>query len=340
MPVTLCGEMAGNPLAAMALIGLGYRSLSMSAAAIGPVKAMTLALDAGKLAGALDSRSSTTATPKTAFGPARRLRRGGRRAYLKLQSAAPDGARANEQSMLPRRKDQRPRRPPRGHRRTGCRRRSTAIRWSSSAASGPSSSRSTRRSRELQRGGSRARGADRAPRRSGDGRRSPAARRKRSTSASWTLTETVRLLLLPKDAADEKSAILEIRAGTGGDEAALFAGDLFRMYQRYADLHGWKVEVLSESQGDAGGYKEIIANVDRQGRVRPAEVRVGRASRAARAGDRGERAHPHLGGDGRGAAGGRGRRHRHPAGGHPRRYARAPRAPAASTPTPPTRRCA
>jgi peptide chain release factor 1 len=79
------------------------------------------------------------------------------------------------------------------------------------------------------------------------------------------LAEKVRLLLLPKDAADEKSAIVEIRAGTGGDEAALFAGDLFRMYQRYADLHGWKVEVLSESEGDAGGYKEIIANITGKG---------------------------------------------------------------------------
>jgi peptide chain release factor 1 len=79
------------------------------------------------------------------------------------------------------------------------------------------------------------------------------------------LTEDVRLLLLPKDAADEKSAILEIRAGTGGDEAALFAGDLFRMYQRYADLHRWRVEILSESPGDAGGYKEIIANVTGRG---------------------------------------------------------------------------
>ena len=79
------------------------------------------------------------------------------------------------------------------------------------------------------------------------------------------LEEKIRLLLLPKDAADEKSAILEIRAGTGGSEAALFAGDLFRMYQRYADLHRWKVEVLSESEGDAGGYKEIIANVAGRG---------------------------------------------------------------------------
>jgi peptide chain release factor 1 len=79
------------------------------------------------------------------------------------------------------------------------------------------------------------------------------------------LEEKIRMLLLPKDAADEKSAILEIRAGTGGSEAALFAGDLFRMYQRYADLHKWKVEVLSESEGEAGGYKEIIANVTGKG---------------------------------------------------------------------------
>ncbi|MEX0853607.1 MAG: peptide chain release factor 1 [Bauldia sp.] len=79
------------------------------------------------------------------------------------------------------------------------------------------------------------------------------------------LTETVRQLLIPKDAADEKSAILEIRAGTGGSEAALFAGDLFRMYQRYATLRRWRVQVLSESPGEAGGYKEIIANVAGKG---------------------------------------------------------------------------
>jgi len=79
------------------------------------------------------------------------------------------------------------------------------------------------------------------------------------------LTSAVRVALLPKDAADEKSAMLEIRAGTGGSEAALFAGDLFRMYARYADLHGWKVNVLSESEGEAGGYKEIIAEVAGKG---------------------------------------------------------------------------
>ena len=79
------------------------------------------------------------------------------------------------------------------------------------------------------------------------------------------LETTIRLALLPKDAADAKSAILEIRAGTGGDEAALFAGDLFRMYARYADLHRWKVEVLSVSEGTAGGYKEIVAEVQGSG---------------------------------------------------------------------------
>nr|WP_210314758.1 peptide chain release factor 1 [Rhizobium sp. AQ_MP] len=75
----------------------------------------------------------------------------------------------------------------------------------------------------------------------------------------------IQILLLPKDAADEKSAILEIRAGTGGSEAALFAGDLFRMYERFASTKGWKVEVLSASDGEAGGYKEIIATISGRG---------------------------------------------------------------------------
>ena len=80
-----------------------------------------------------------------------------------------------------------------------------------------------------------------------------------------TLEHELKVQLLPKDAADEKSAILEVRAGTGGDEAALFAGDLYRMYQRFADRHGWKVNVLSASEGATGGYKEIIANVTGKG---------------------------------------------------------------------------
>jgi len=79
------------------------------------------------------------------------------------------------------------------------------------------------------------------------------------------LEHKVQILLLPKDAADDRNAILEIRAGTGGDEAALFAGDLFRMYERYAAAQGWKVEVVSASEGEMGGYKEIIASVSGKG---------------------------------------------------------------------------
>lgn len=79
------------------------------------------------------------------------------------------------------------------------------------------------------------------------------------------LERTIQLALLPKDAADEGGAILEVRAGTGGDEAALFAGDLFRMYARYAEQKGWSVEILSTSEGTAGGYKEIIASINGRG---------------------------------------------------------------------------
>ncbi|NVJ69443.1 MAG: peptide chain release factor 1 [Alphaproteobacteria bacterium] len=71
--------------------------------------------------------------------------------------------------------------------------------------------------------------------------------------------------LLPKDAADDKSAILEIRAGTGGDEAALFAGDLYEMYEKYAASQGWKMEMISGSPSDVGGFKEVMANVSGKG---------------------------------------------------------------------------
>jgi len=72
-------------------------------------------------------------------------------------------------------------------------------------------------------------------------------------------------LLLPKDPHDESNIFLEVRAGTGGDEAAIFAGDLFRMYSRYAELNRWQVEIISEHQGEHGGYKEIIARIIGQG---------------------------------------------------------------------------
>src|SRR5260370_15273489 len=75
------------------------------------------------------------------------------------------------------------------------------------------------------------------------------------------LAHDIQLALIPKDAMDDKNVILEIRAGTGGDEASLFAGDLFRMYQRYAAKHGLKAEILSASARTKGGYKELIAGI-------------------------------------------------------------------------------
>lgn len=80
-----------------------------------------------------------------------------------------------------------------------------------------------------------------------------------------TLETSLQILLLPKDPNDDNSCFLEIRAGAGGDEAAIFAGDLFRMYSRYAETKGWKLELISANEGDHGGYKEIIVNISGEG---------------------------------------------------------------------------
>lgn len=88
---------------------------------------------------------------------------------------------------------------------------------------------------------------------------------KDSEAQKEPLEEELQKLLLPKDPNDDKNVFLEIRAGTGGDEAAIFSGDLFRMYSKYAELEGWRVEVLSENTGEHGGYKEIITRVVGQG---------------------------------------------------------------------------
>jgi peptide chain release factor 1 len=80
-----------------------------------------------------------------------------------------------------------------------------------------------------------------------------------------TIEQEIRVHLIPKDAMDDRNVILEIRAGTGGDEASLFAGVLFRMYERYAAKMGWKTEVVSESPGSVGGYKEIVAEIRGRG---------------------------------------------------------------------------
>ena len=76
------------------------------------------------------------------------------------------------------------------------------------------------------------------------------------------LERQLQLMLLPKDAADARNVIVEIRAGTGGDEAGLFAGDLFRMYQKYASLHGWRIDVIDASETDIGGFNQVVASIN------------------------------------------------------------------------------
>ena len=108
--------------------------------------------------------------------------------------------------------------------------------------------------------------------------------------------------LLPKDPNDERNIFLEIRAGTGGDESALFSGDLFRMYARYAERNKWQVEIMSQSPSELGGYKEVIAQHRGPGRVFEAQVRIRRPPRAARAGDRNPGPYSYLRVHGGGAA--------------------------------------
>ena len=124
------------------------------------------------------------------------------------------------------------------------------------------------------------------------------------------LEEEIRLAMVERDPNDAKNVIVEIRAGTGGDEAALFAGDLYKMLTRYAEERGFATEVLSQSASEAGGFKEVTFEVKRRGRLLGLQVRGRDAPRPARAGDRVPGADPHLDGDDRGAARGRGGRRR------------------------------
>ena len=116
------------------------------------------------------------------------------------------------------------------------------------------------------------------------------------------LERQIKSMLLPKDKRDDRNVIMEIRAGTGGDEAALFAADLYRMYVRYAEYRRWTTEVLSANEIGIGGFKEIIFMVKGQRGVLTLEVRIRGAPCATRPGDRIFRAHPHLNRD-RGCAG-------------------------------------
>ena len=123
------------------------------------------------------------------------------------------------------------------------------------------------------------------------------------------LKGTSKFCLSPKTQNDEKNVIVEIRAGTGGDEASLFAGQLFRMYSRYAETQGWRVEILEGSSSSIGGMKEIVAAIQGSKVYSKLKYRKWRAPRPARSCHRTARPHSYLRGYSRRAA--RGRRHRH-----------------------------
>ena len=122
--------------------------------------------------------------------------------------------------------------------------------------------------------------------------------------SSGSSIEDMKIMLLPKDPNDEKNVILEIRAGIGGDEAALFGADLLRMYQRYAERHGYKMEYMNENTNRGRGRKGSGAEHHRQGRLFAAQVRKRRSPGAACAGDGIPGAHTHQRGHGGGNAGG------------------------------------
>ena len=122
---------------------------------------------------------------------------------------------------------------------------------------------------------------------------------------SEEMEQQLQVLLLPKDPDDERNAFVEVRAGTGGDEAALFAGDLFRMYSRYAESRCWRVEIMSANEGEHGGYKEVIAKISGDGVYGRLKFESG-GHRAARSGHRISGPHSYLrlyGGGDAGAAG-------------------------------------
>ena len=112
-----------------------------------------------------------------------------------------------------------------------------------------------------------------------------------ASERSGKLEEDIRLMLIPKDPQDSKNAVMEIRAGTGGDEACIFAGDLYRMYLKFCETKNWKVETVDISEGTVGGFKEIVFNVIG---LRHLEVRVGSAPRTTCAKNRDTRQNTHF----------------------------------------------
>ena len=111
------------------------------------------------------------------------------------------------------------------------------------------------------------------------------------------LLDEIKILLIPKDPNDERNVVLEIRAGTGGDEAGLFAADLFRMYSRFAETQGWRIEVLSLNETGVGAIKEVVSLIEGARVYSRLKYESGRASSAARTNYRSERSNPYFDGD-------------------------------------------
>ena len=316
--VSLCGEMASKPIGALALIAMGYRSLSLSATALGPVKAMVIDLDAKKAEAMLGAAAGRALRQRLDPAEADGICRGRRPGVVAgLSPPSPPRPlrhlRPEPMSSLPEAKLD------------------VLLAHHASLEAELlgqlASERYVQITRELaeltplieavkayrsavkELADTEALIAD--PATDAEMRGMAEAERDELSRRSKSWRSKIRVALLPKDAMDDRNVVLEIRAGTGGDEASLFAGDLFRMYERFAALQGWKVEVISASEGTVGGYKEIIAEVQGRGAFSEAEIRIRRAPRAARARHRDAGPHPHLRRHRRRAAGGRGGRRRH-----------------------------
>ena len=265
--MTLCGEMGGRPLEAMALIALGYRDLSMSAAAIGPVKAMVAVARRSSGAREVEALLAEGGDDASLREPLRALASALRRPPLaNRRPASVSLARVKRNHGRQRQSRSHPAPPP-GNRRPPHRGRAAAeyaaLSRELAELEPVVAAIKAFRAKEKERADLEALLDDPGSRRRDA--RAGAAELAAAEAEAEEMAKAIRVSLLPKDAADEGNVILEVRAGTGGDEAALFAGDLFRMYVKYAERRRWKVEVLSVSEGTAGGYKEIVAEIAGRG---------------------------------------------------------------------------
>ena len=297
-PVTLCGELASQPIGALALAAIGYRSLSLTPSAVGPIKAMLLDLDS-RQGRRISLPADREAGPRHVDLRAARKVRGGRSSrFNRAGLARPDWACSGRGAIvvasirhndpfgaawpglpfllsvddlktmpLP---DQKldaliVRHAALQHDLASVVPAETFVKLSREFAELAPVVEAVRSYRAAKSELEGVTSLLEDPSTDAEMRSIAEAEKPELEARRTALEQELRLALLPKDAMDERNVILEIRAGTGGDEASLFAGDLFRMYERYAAKQGWKVEVMSASEGSMGGFKEIIAEIRGRG---------------------------------------------------------------------------